>query len=505
MRIKLKFYTTVLLLVSFAATHVCANGIDAIVGYDTARRIAANTAGELMFDDYGDIVSGNILDAKTVIDEKSAAISAILENQDNVQVHVVATDDDREKIFKAILAERLLAKKMDGWETETVNPYAAMLASGKIRADLVGHYHVLELMYSLADGAANIISQNQYSLGELRGFDFDSCNGFCLRGRTEGTVERWIEETTIGLDFALSMQSENSNLGAVLMRLCLESVESDVDLGIKPLVKAHIGAILEMENHPLTGIAKIAQDLCLDTRSDLSLLVNIQQAIKNLAHGDSVYKMASRLLRVSELRKERQELVAKATSYQRQQEYQEKRIAELRAEEENCQKELEELEERIAELRAKEQYYQLGHKDLEEKIERTQLGHKALEEQIERMQRRHKDLEEKIERTQRRHKDLEEKTRKAEMKDLETEKPEMLGKVACYQLHQRSLEEKIAELRAEVGVCQRHQQPLEEKIAALREEASHPQQALHFVIEELKSLADRVWKLDAEMGSLENL
>ncbi|MES2253387.1 MAG: hypothetical protein V4482_06895, partial [Pseudomonadota bacterium] len=199
--------------------------------------------------------------------------------------------------------ERLLAKKMDGWETETVNPYAAMLIAGTIRADLVGHYKVLELMYSLADTVANSVAEKKFrcvdeadrnaaqqQFANYADTIFKVRNSFYVADRTASRLKRCIFDTMNGLVFVFADQGESGNLGSNLIMSCLDSVESGVNTQNKRIVHAVAASILEMPNHPLTSIAKILQDLCSDAQSDLSSLVNIQKAIKDLADGNSVYK-----------------------------------------------------------------------------------------------------------------------------------------------------------------------------------------------------------------------
>jgi len=275
-RIKLKFYTTLVLLVSFAATHVCADGINTIVYNDTQRRIAANRAGDLVFDARGAIVRGNLDAAAPQINYRSNAIRGILKDPSNVQVHVSATDADRKKIFQSIMAGRLLAKAMGNARSNYY--YVDMMGAEVVPTNLQGHYKVLELMYGLADAM----------VWEGPKLNFSDYNGLYSRDRTAATFHQWGEETKIGL--FLSSITDGAPTAWETITHCDQEIEKKKDTSAlqKSILSARLNSIIEIPGHALGEIAGILNQRLTGETPELK--AKMQPAFEALGSSKSVYR-----------------------------------------------------------------------------------------------------------------------------------------------------------------------------------------------------------------------
>lgn len=113
----MSFYLKLLLIFSFVGQSIAVACVDIIVEHHDARRKVFNASS----------YKRTLEQDAPEINGHSDKIKGILVVEKNVDVNRPATTDEKERIVKAVIAERLIAKKMGMTlgiaKTKDVNPY----------------------------------------------------------------------------------------------------------------------------------------------------------------------------------------------------------------------------------------------------------------------------------------------------------------------------------------------------------------------------------------------
>lgn len=236
----MSFYLKLLLIMSLVGQSIAVACIDTIVGHHDARRKLFNTSS----------YEGTLEDAAPDINRHSDGIRDILMDEQKVNVKRHASTDEKEKILKAVIAERLIAKKMGMTlgiaKKPDTNPYKNICTDPA----LVGHFKVLELTWQLGDECGNEILAKLNSQDCKETDQSNYTDLFRLIGIDGSLCMEWLQELVA--EHIIGVRPENIVLPPK------NDMKEEIDLFNKKSGYYFLRSLAEVSSHPLAIIGVVS-------------------------------------------------------------------------------------------------------------------------------------------------------------------------------------------------------------------------------------------------------